>query len=206
MELWKLIALVAGGLIVAYLFLSCLGRPTRYRKQRFADFPKLFGYWAESIDRGGRIFIEPEHPGVPRLGFRLVGRGSRKSLRVTVPRRRSSEAELRSQLDSLASHFDQVEVVAKPRSLELRLPAAATYTASIASRAAEAAFLSLGCTAESTFTIYGSSVAFDPYYELRVTEQAAESATGVLKRWFEKRAARIRSHLRQRRRPGGPAA
>jgi len=206
MELWKLIAVIAAGLVVAYLFLSWLSRPTRYRRQRFADFPKFLGYWAESIDRGGRIFIEPDQPGVPRLGFRLVGRGSRKSLRVTVPRRRASEAALRSQLESLASHFEQVQILDKPRSLELRLPAAASYTASIASRAAEASFLAFGCTADSTFTIYGSSVAFDPYYELRITEQAVDSANGVLKRWFEKRAARIRKQLPRRRPPGGPAA
>ena len=206
MEVWKIIALAAAGLVVVYIFLSWLGRPTRHRGQRFADFPRFLGYWAESIDRGGRIFIQPEQPGVPRLGFRLVGRGDRKSLRVTLPHRRASEASLRSQLDALASHFERVEILDKPRSFELRLPAAATYTASVASRAAEAAFRTLGCTSESTFTVYGSSVAFDPHYELRITEQAAASANGVLKRWFEKRAARIRSQLSQRRPPSGPAA
>ena len=206
MEFWKIIAFAAGGLVVVCLFLAWLGRPTRHRGQRFADFPRFLGYWAESMDRGGRIFIQPEQPGVPRLGFRLVGRGAHKSLRVTLPRRRESDAALRSQLDALTSHFDRVEILEKPRSLELRLPAAASYTASVASRAAEAAFCALGCTAESTFTVSGSSVDSDPHYELRIAEQAAESASGVLKRWFEKRAARIRSQLSQRRPPRGPSA
>jgi hypothetical protein len=121
-----------------------------------------------------------------------------------MPRRKATEANLRRRLESLSAPFSNVVLRERPRSFDLALPAHADYTGSVASRAAQAAFEALGCTDESTFTIY-SYGGYDPYYMLRITENAAEATSGFVKRWFERRAKEIRSSLPGgRNRPGGP--
>jgi hypothetical protein len=100
--------------------------------------------------------------------------------------------------------FEGPAVRERPRFFELTLPAQAPFTGSVASRTAEAAFKALGCTKESTFTIFAEG-GMDPYYELRLSERIAESTSGFIGRFFEARAKRLRMSLpkkgRQTRRP-----
>ena len=196
---------VVAALFLALLLLKWLNRPLRHRGRRFEHFHLFLDSWAESFDRGASIFVEPEAPRLPRLRFRLVGRGARKRLTVRLPHRRASSRALLAELESLIGLFEDVALRERPRSFELSLPAQAPYTGSLASRAARAAFESLGCTAESTFTIYGESRGFDPYYELRLYQRLAERP-GLLQRYAEKRARRLRAALRQKGQgpPGAP--
>jgi len=186
-------------------FLRWLGQPIRHRGRRFEDFQSFLGPWAESFDRGASIFIEPEAPRTPRLRFRLAGRGLGKKLKVRLLRRRASEAELRSQLDGLVAMFSEPAIRERKRSFELSLPADAPYTGSVAARAAEAAFTALGCTNESTFTIYGEGGRMDPYYALRLAERLAERLpSGFWQRYFDAHARRLRATLPKQRRPRTP--
>jgi hypothetical protein len=177
-----------------------LGRPLRHRGRRYGDFASFLGPWSESLDRKASIFIEPDAARTPRIRFRLAGRGTHKKLKVRLPRHRSTEQALLKELESLGGVFDGVYLRERPHSFELSLPAQAPFTGSVASRAAQAAFTAFGCNAESTFTIFAEG-GFDPYHELRVSEQIAESTSGIISRFFEARARHLRSSLSKRRGP-----
>ena len=202
---WISVAYVLVGAILIYLFLLWLGGPTRYRGRRFEDFAEFLNSWPVTLDNGGRVFIEPETSGIPRLRFHIAGRGLRKRLLVRFPTRKATRSELQRRLEALTAQFEDAVLRGYPSSIELRLSAHAPYTGSVASRGAEAAFRALGCGHESTYTIHGYGD-LDPYYDLEITEKAAERTSGWLKRFFERRARAIRSAIsRPRTPPGGPA-
>jgi hypothetical protein len=190
-------------LVLVFRFLKWLGRPIRHRGRRFSDFPSFLGPWAEAMDRRATIHVEPDARRAPRLRFRLAGRGIEKRLKVRLPTRRETSDPLLAQIESLIGLFDGPVVRSRRRSVELSLPAQAPYTGSLASRAAEAAFRSFGCSDESTFTIYAERGALfmDPYHELRSAERAATLFSGWIGRYFEARAEHLRKTLpRQGRR------
>jgi hypothetical protein len=111
-----------------------------------------------------------------------------------------------SRLETLAAPFEDVKLRFSSRSVELRLPPVRPYAGSVASRAAEACFLSLGCSPDSTFTIHCEG-GFDPLHELEVTERAADASSGWIKRFLQWRTRSIKASLSDRRRPPkGPAA
>ncbi|MGH0033160.1 MAG: hypothetical protein ACQGVC_25495 [Myxococcota bacterium] len=199
---WTAVAYALAAFLLLAAFLRWLGGPSRYKGQRFSDFAGFVDSWGLTLDDGGRIFIDPESRRVPRLRFRVTGRGPRKLLRVRIPTRKATRGEVEARLEALAGPFEDVTLRGHPRSIEFRLPARAAYTGSIGSRAAEAAFRGLGCDEESLFTIHCRGE-IDPYYDLEITEQAAENAPGWLKRFFERRARSIRSALPRRREPPG---
>lgn len=181
-------------------FLGWLGRPLHHRGLKFEDFPEFLGPWSESLDRRATILIEPDAHHTPRLRFRLAGRGAGKRLKVRFPRRWTTETSLLREIEALVGMFEGPVLCERPRYFELSLPAQASFTGSVASRAAEAAFKSFGCTKESTFTIF-SEGGVDPYYELRLFERAAAATSGIFNRLFEARARHIRATLPKRRRP-----
>ncbi len=81
---------VGAGVVLLYLLASWLSDPIRYRGRTFADFPGFLGSWAVSLDGGGRISIEREPSGKPRIRFRVSGRGSGKTLRARFPTRQQT--------------------------------------------------------------------------------------------------------------------
>ena len=202
---WPVPTLCLVSIVALHLLNDWLGRPLRHRRQKFEDFASFLTPWSESLDRKASIFIEPDAPRTPRLRFRIAGRGANKRLKVRLPRRRPTEEALLRELESLAGLFEGVALRERPRSFEFSLPAQASFSGSVASRAAQAAFTALGCTEGSTFTIFAEGGS-DPYHELRVSEQIAESTSGIISRFFEARARHLRSSLPKQGRPRRPAA
>jgi len=182
-------------------FFYWMGQPIRYRGQTYQDFPEFLGPWPERGADGESIFLKAERDPV-QLEFRISGNGPGKELQLNVPR----SSRIVPDLSALAGPFAGASVRAIGDDLEFKLPAAAPYTGSLASRAAEQVLRSLGCSGETRFTIWARGTV-DLQYALAQSERIADADRGWVSRWSRRRAARLRHHLKQtKRQPPGPAA
>lgn len=120
-------------------------------------------------------------------------------LRVSFPKLRAVELTLRSDLETLLGPVNGASFRERPRSIEVVLPVHASTNASVASRVAHTAFHGLGYPEDARFTLWAEGAKLDPYYDFKQTERIVEEAPhGMVKRFFERRANRLRDVLAHR--------